>query len=152
MDQGSVLLPGKRVGDVFALREGSGEMTGMRPTPHDLDSVTEDAITHGAPIPPMDLPQDQRRAFLGGVFSSQCDEMFARAEMRWMSVEDAEITVPARTLALLGRQCQAAREALAFYADEDNWTQMASWGSRIHDDESKAIQDGGKTAREAFDA
>lgn len=35
------------------------------------DEVTDDAIRHKAPIPPMDLPQDQRRAFLGGVFSSR---------------------------------------------------------------------------------
>jgi len=40
-----------------------------RATPDDLDDVTQDAIKNKAPIPPMDLPQDQRRAFLGGVFS-----------------------------------------------------------------------------------
>ena len=35
-------------------------------------------------------------------------EMLSRAEMRWMSVEDAEITVTARVLAELGRDWQAA--------------------------------------------
>jgi hypothetical protein len=35
----------------------------------EFDSVTEDAIKTHAPIPPMDWPQDQRRAFLGGVYS-----------------------------------------------------------------------------------
>lgn len=35
----------------------------------EFDSVTEDAINSRAPIPPMELPQDQRRAFLGGVYS-----------------------------------------------------------------------------------
>jgi hypothetical protein len=36
-----------------------------------LDSVTEDAITHGVPIPPAELPLDQRRAYLGGEFTAQ---------------------------------------------------------------------------------
>jgi hypothetical protein len=35
-------------------------------------------------------------------------EMLSRAEMRWMSVKDAEITVTARVLAELGRDWQAA--------------------------------------------
>jgi len=35
-------------------------------------------------------------------------EMLSSAEMRWMSVEDAEITVTARVLAELGRDWQAA--------------------------------------------
>ena len=39
-------------------------------------------------------------------------EMLARAEMRWASVEDAEITVRARTLAELGRALTACEEAL----------------------------------------
>lgn len=34
----------------------------------EFDQVTEDALKAKAPIPPMDLAQDQRRAFLGGVF------------------------------------------------------------------------------------
>lgn len=38
------------------------------PPTNDLDDVTQDAITHKAPIPPMDLPPDERRAYLGGVF------------------------------------------------------------------------------------
>lgn len=37
----------------------------------DLDSVTEDAIREHATIPPTNLPQDQRRAHLGGQFSRQ---------------------------------------------------------------------------------
>lgn len=48
------------------------------------------------------------------LFATQCREMFARAEMRWMSVEEAEITVPARLLALVGRQLEAAREDVEF--------------------------------------
>ncbi len=37
-------------------------------------------------------------------------EMLERAETCWMSVEDAEITVPARAVALLGRDLAAAAE------------------------------------------
>jgi len=37
----------------------------------EFDSVTEDAITHGVPIPPAGLPMDQRRAYLGGEFTAQ---------------------------------------------------------------------------------
>jgi len=40
------------------------------------------------------------------------EDLFRRAEMRWMSVEDAEITVRARDLALLGRRL-AKLEAVA---------------------------------------
>ena len=43
-----------------------------------------------------------------------------------------------------------AHEALRFYANENNWTQMTSWGGRIHDDESAAIADGGSIARAAL--
>ncbi len=35
------------------------------------DAVTEDAIREGVSIPPMEWPQDQRRAYLGGQFSQQ---------------------------------------------------------------------------------
>jgi hypothetical protein len=35
----------------------------------EFDAVTEDAIRDKAPIPPMDWPQDQRRAYLGGIYS-----------------------------------------------------------------------------------
>jgi hypothetical protein len=45
---------------------------------------------------------------------------------------------------------EAAERVLDFYAQEENWTQLASWGGRIHDDESKAIQDAGQKAREAL--
>lgn len=44
-------------------------MTGRESLGESVDSVTEDAIRDKAPIPPMDWPQDQRRAFLGGVYS-----------------------------------------------------------------------------------
>lgn len=37
-------------------------------TAPEFDDVTQDAINANAPIPPRELPQDQRRAFLGGVF------------------------------------------------------------------------------------
>jgi hypothetical protein len=47
---------------------------------------------------------------------------------------------------------EAAEQALAFYANENNWTQVTSWGGRIHDDESNAITDGGKIARAALAA
>jgi hypothetical protein len=47
------------------------------------------------------------------------------------------------------KQLREAREALAFYADADNWTQPTSWGGRIFDDEAPAI-DSGKRARVAL--
>lgn len=37
----------------------------------EFDYVTEDAIKHGAAIPPSHLPQDQRRAYLGGWFTAE---------------------------------------------------------------------------------
>lgn len=40
-------------------------------------------------------------------------DMFSRAEMRWMSVEDAEITVRARDIALLGRERHLTRKRLS---------------------------------------
>ena len=43
--------------------------TEARSAASEFDSVTEDAILTGAPIPPKEWPQDQRRAFLGGVYS-----------------------------------------------------------------------------------
>lgn len=47
---------------------------------------------------------------------------------------------------------RALREALKFYADENNWTQPTSWGGRILDDESEAIADQGSRARAALAA
>lgn len=40
------------------------------------------------------------------------DDYFDRAEMRWMSVEDSTIEVPARWLAEIGRQLADTRRAL----------------------------------------
>ena len=48
--------------------------------------------------------------------------MLRRAEMRWMSVEDAEITMKARDVALLGREVASLSAALVFYADEANYS------------------------------
>jgi len=46
-----------------------------RGTAPELGSVEHDAITAGVPIPPADLPSDQRRAYLGGEFAGmQKDE------------------------------------------------------------------------------
>ena len=45
--------------------------------------------------------------------SESSKQMLERAEMRWMSVEDAEITVPARALAELGRDWKAAEAEVA---------------------------------------
>lgn len=45
---------------------------------------------------------------------------------------------------------ETLREALAFYANEDNWTQFTSWGGRIFDDESDAVNDCGARARAAL--
>jgi hypothetical protein len=43
-------------------------------------------------------------------------DLFARAEMRWMSVESSEMKVRARTIAEIGRELGALREAaMALY-------------------------------------
>jgi hypothetical protein len=54
------------------------------------------------------------------------------------------------SLVLLMASHEEQARVLAFYADENNWTQPTPWGGRIHDDESKAIADGGKRARAAL--
>ena len=53
--------------------------------------------------------------------SESSKQMLERAEMRWMSVEDATITVSARAVAELGRDVKAANAdwiARAFRAGE----------------------------------
>lgn len=70
--------------------------------------------------------------------ATECKEMFKRAEMRWMSVEDVEITVSARTLALVGRQLEAAGEDVEFVDsycagtldDEQIDAALARWDGR----------------------
>lgn len=55
-------------------------------------------------------------------------------------------------LIVLARAVLRFQEALEFYADQTNWTQMTSWGGRIHDEESPAIEDYGRKARAALDS
>ena len=62
-------------------------------------------------------------------------------------VSDTERDRALAALGVLTERLAEAEQALAFYADDRNWTQPTSWGGRIHDDESRAIRDGGRQAR-----
>ena len=65
----------------------------------------------------------------GSLFSG---DTFRKAEMRWMSVEDASICLPAREVALLGRLLSDVSSWIENYplsdrADtKDDWRQLAA--------------------------
>jgi len=52
-------------------------------------------------------------------------DLFARAEMRWMSVENSEMKVRARTLAEIGREMASLRAALIEARDWINEDEVA---------------------------